>query len=203
MLYDVQVYTENFVGYNLSRRYHKVTTPYPLDPIIKLRWPGIDAVDIAPKWVDHNLVVDVSPFVQLTPTVTGTVDPVVTLDHTLIDNPNDIILRQGASPYAAFPIKKGEYPKRTVGLDWEVQVASNQVSYQPSDGIAVQSTKYVYVDVDWTAMGVTGKIVPVFTGTHQIIPYVRVEQLTATSARYWFNIWAVVDPAFATDDQID
>jgi len=203
VLYDVQIYTENFVGYNLSRRYHKVTMPYPLDPITKVKWPGLAAVDTAPKWVDHNLVVDLSPFVQVAPTVTGTVDPVVTLDHTLIDNPNDVILRQGAAPYAAFPIKKGAYPKRTGTLDWEVQIASNTVSYNPADGVAVQSTKYVYVDVDWTSMGVTGKIVPVFKGTHEIIPYVRVESLTATSARYWFNIWAVVDPAFATDDQID
>lgn len=203
VLYDVQIYTENFVGYNLSRRYHREVMTYPLDPIVKVRWPGIDKIDVSPKWVDHNLVINLSPFVQVSPTVVGTVDPVVTLDHTLVSNPNDVILRQGATPYGAFPIKRGVYPKRTVTLDWEVQVASNQVAYTPLDGIVVQSTKFAYVDVDWTSMGVTGKIVPVFTGTHQRIPYVREEPLTATSSRFWFNIWALVDPAFATDDQID
>jgi len=208
ILYDVQIYTENFVGYNISRRFHRQTIDlvnFAFSRPYKLDWPGIEKVNAAPRWIDHNLVVALDPFIMTEPVVTDlevTGDMIVEVPVALAGNANDILIRKNDDKKGVFPLLKiNGYPRR-VGGNWLIQMDNHKSAYDPLLGVVVQSTRYAFVDVT-QPVGIVGELKPVFSGTEEAIPYLRVEPLPNGDLRYWFFIYNLIDPAYGSDSAIN
>lgn len=188
---------ENFLGYNLSRRYHEVLkTSVTFNTTVRIM-PGIESINRVPTYtiVPDTEVVNISPFILtgLTATAEGQ-RYFLLLPADVVDNPNDVLIRR-SSDFAMYTPDPTRRPTR-VGNDWKVYLDNQPTPYNGIDEISIQSVKYVYVDIPPTVLA-SGSLVPVFYGTKQIIPQAKPSQLLGSGdTRYWFYIWTMVDPAF-------
>ena len=119
----------------------------------------------------------------------------VTLDRTVVTNPNDVLLRSslnnGVLPTLVIP---GQFPRRDDDGNWQVALNVDVRALNDDEQINVQSTRFVYVNV--TPVEDT-TLVPVYPGTTQMIEQARpVQTLDNGDLRYWFFSYTLVDPAF-------
>jgi hypothetical protein len=196
---------ENYVGYNLSTRYHKKTISFPFDKKIKV-YPGIEITDVTQQWSDivgyDQIVVD--PFILRSATVNVGPPPTVEIPDNILDNPLNVILRRG-SDNGTYSIDDTVIPFKS-GSNWVLTLDNDTIPYTVGDDVNVQSVRYVYVDITPPITCENGTIYPVYPGTNQIIPQAKpVQQLLNGDDRYWFYIYTLVDPAFYnnTVDLID
>lgn len=201
VLNTVQNDVEDRIGYNISPRYHRKVFEGDVTKTFLLDWPGLAIVDVKPEWFDIPSLssVTVSPYLleDLEPTLNGTINEyVLTLDSSVVKNPNDVILRNQTTN-GIYHIKTAQrgYPRRNVGGDWEVVIDRGLSGYSVGDKITVQSKKFVYVDV--TQPTLTGEMFPVYLNSNQIIRQAKPrESLGSDVYRYWFFLWELVDENF-------
>jgi hypothetical protein len=189
---------ENFLGYNVSTRYHTREMDFPFDAR-RRTWPGIEAVDVEPQWntVTGLNAVAISPFVLLNATVNIVLGkPEVTIPDSLVDNPLNIILRRN-SDNGTYSIDDTVKPRKS-GSDWIVTLDNDTIAYNIADQVNVQHVKYVFVDIDpETDECDDGELYPVYPGTNQIIPQAKpYEVLGSGFRRYWLYSYSLVNPAF-------
>lgn len=189
--------TESFTGFNLSRRFHNIKVN-DIDFGRNLRvMPGIESVNHIPVFTgipDLNEV-PISPFIleDLEATSEGQ-RWYVLLPDTVVDNPHDVILRR-STDFGVYEPDRTRRPVK-VGNDWKVYLDNQPTPYVALDKIVVQSTKYVYVDIDNPVLD-DGELVATFPATNQIIPMAKLPQtLAGNKTRYWYYIWTLVDPSF-------
>lgn len=188
---------ENFLGYDVSRRYHNVITGFvDFNTNVRVR-PGIEKVDYAPTFtsIPDTETVSISPF--LIENITAVADGqryYILVSDAIVDNPNDIIIRR-STDYGVYTPDASRRPTK-VGNNWKIYIDNQPTPYNGTDLLVIQSVKYVYVDITPPTV-VDGELVPVFYGTNQIIPQAKPPQtLVSGKTRYWFYIWTMVDPAF-------
>ncbi len=188
---------ENFSGFNLSRRYHRVKTAWNFGGIYQVR-PGVELVSKIPSWraLTGYDAVSIDPFLlhDIVVTLVGS-RYVAKVPTSVVDNPNDVILRR-PTDYGTFSPDPNYRPSR-VGSNWEITLDNTPVPYTVADQVDVQSVKYVYIDIVNPTLLDGETAYPVFPGTNQIIPQAKSPQvLDATHTRYWFYIYTLVNPEF-------
>src|SRR5689334_15543855 len=187
---------ENFAGFNFSRRYHKVKTSWNFGGVYQVR-PGVEIVSKQPSWRHVELDdVPIDPFLLHDIDVVS-VDSryVAQVPTSVVDNPNDVILRR-STDYGTYSPDPNYRPRR-VGSNWEITLDNSVVPYTIADQVDVQSVKYVFVDIQLPTLNAGEILYPVFRGTTQIIPQAKSPQdLGEGVFRYWFYIYTFVNPEF-------
>ena len=197
-LLAVQNDTENFVGYNITDRYHTETIDYPFGKLHST-FAGIDKVDIVPEWSTilgyDSVAVNYFLDTIVAPTVAGGYT-YFTVPVSLISNPREVVFRSTTTMRSYTLLNDGVYPKRN-GANWEIAI---DVGITPYDGnpTYVQHCKYAVVEVAAPTC-TDGTVYPVYKGTNQKIPLYKQELIGGGLTRYWFYVYTLVDPAFFSE----
>ena len=198
-LLEVTQETETMLGYNLSPRYHRDTTPLPYTMRIQLDWTGVSALgvvnEISPDPVSEAVNIYVAT--DLTPVTVGPITYVDVSDSVMF-NPADIIVRR-ASDETVVPLLMGQgYPRKVTGA-WRVALNTRAEPLDVADLVHVQHRQYVYVDIE-----TEDDLIPFYPNTTQKIPLARpVQTMGGTTKRYWFYSFTLVVPEFYDDPAID
>lgn len=202
-LYRIQKETERRFGFNFSPRYHQEIVKWTSAKNYSLTWPGLESADVEPQWLDVAGLeaVTINPYliedvaVTFTPAIS---EYVATLDSSIVKNPNDVLFRLREN-FGVVPMKQVRgYPRRDVSNNWEVVLDTNIQGFDDGDPIDVQSTKYVFVDIETPVT--TGTLHPVFPNSNQkIYEAMPKESLGGGIERYWFYIWDMVNPDFYSE----
>jgi hypothetical protein len=190
--------TEVRLGYNFTPRYHyeEFRMWSNNQGRYATQWPGIAAMSVKPKWtvVEDYGPFTISPYLPIEVTVlTPETQPVVQFSAAAVENPLDIQFRNASTKKLYVTLGA---PRRSGG-NWQVSLDTKLSGFDPAVGVVLQHKKMAMVDVDAPPVGVLGTLLPVYPGTHQIIPQLKSPAAQPDGKiRYYFPIYALVDPAF-------
>ena len=194
-----QFLAEGEVGYEVTPRYQVYEERWAGSKIIQVR-PGILAVNVARAYGDPTSY-DISPYIELdVPITSGDGFCIATLDQELVENPLRVMLRDengGGVP----TVEQNGYPKRDVDGNWQV-VLKNVSNCADEEAVYnVQHCNYMIVDVpDEDMVCEEGEeYLPFYPNSNQFIPMAKDPEQKVGFVRYWFNVYTLLDEAFAEE----
>lgn len=190
---SLQQRTEEYLGYDLTERYHYEEIDWNGQELVQLKRPGIVSLNVVQSIGDSVGPETISPFVQ-----EGQLsyqegsDYFVDFRSDLAGSPKNMQPRNSLNEYF-----KIESVARS-GDNWKAKVSRVGAEDISLD---IQNPRLMIFDLENPEC--IGTVYPVYPGTSQIIPMAKSpEVIDETTTRYFFRPWMLVDPAFKLD-QID
>jgi hypothetical protein len=202
-LISAQKATEKELGYALNTRYIREKIRWDGNGRYMLQSPGIESIGKSQAITAlAGGPYPVSPFLIATATVedSGQGMCAAVVPTSLVSNPSKLSFwdDQGISVDTQ---RWPGYPRR-VGNDWEIPLGSRCPAPACNTPISAFHCEYTILETPALTcpVGVSGEIVPVYTGTTQIIPQARPVEVIEGGLRWFLPISALLDPAFIDEN---
>lgn len=189
-LISIQKLAEQYLGYELTDRYHYEEIEWHGEEIVQLSNRGVVALNVIQSIGSSIGEQAISPFVEedlITYNDGGKY--YVDFRSDLAGNPLTMQPRNADNDYF-----KVESVQRS-GADWKANVSKVGAAGVSLD---IQNPRLMIADLENPVC--TGTVYPVYPGTNQKIPMAKPpEAIDVDNTRYFFRPWMLVDPAFKDD----
>lgn len=199
-LYASQQLTERRLGYDISPQYHHAQIPFGYTGKIRLPHRNVIAVNVeqAHAVISGYESVTVNPYIQENITIQADgAYCIAVFSASLVDNPAKAIIRdENGRLYEQQEV--ATYPRRVAG-NWQVPIMG--LSAPCDNGLEFNVQHCELIRVTMAKPTCTGRTLPVYPDSHQVIPTFKVED-DGVNLTLWFHVWALARPEFM-DDGID
>lgn len=204
----IQQELESRLGWTLTDRYHVVDLTWKRGKRLTLPFGGVEAVNIRPRVtpLPGYGPFPVDPFiVRNVPMQPAGAGCEILMPRSVVDNPFKVQIRRDTTGQATEWFSSGgAYPRLDIIAGVPTWVVGTPASYgNPplcDEVLNILHCEMTYVDVPPSppplADSINPRVLPVYPGTEQIIPVIKIEALPGGNLRYWFRHRNLIDGAF-------
>lgn len=195
-LQSVQADIESIMGYALSPRFHAIEIPLPMTPKFSLPQPAVKALNVKRLWTTVADLEDtpVSPFLPGAATMNFVSGAwMAQVPTALVRNPDTVFLRTSNDNGA---LRLSQVMPKRVGGNWEILIVGSGSAYDGVTPVLIQDQNVCRVTVPTPVLPAGTTLEPVYTDTHQIIPYRSRTVNNDNTTTFELYTYALVDPSF-------